>query len=205
MTKIVSLDQFKAMFHEATTETLQWFDAACAEFSINTPRRCAAFFSQMHHESNGLSMLVENLNYSAERLRAVWPSRFKTLEIAKRYARNPVALGNYVYGGRMGNGPASTGDGYRYRGRGPTMLTGRDNYREFEIALGIPLLANPDLAAGLEAGARIAARFWKTRGANELADIGDVVGITWKINGGTVGLAARKKLYDEFCVILNCK
>lgn len=203
--RFVTFEQFRAMFPVAATpEVHLWFEAACIEFKINTPRRCAAFYSQMHHESVGLTKLVENLNYRAERLVAVWPSRFRSIEIAKKYANNPEALANFVYGGRMGNGPAHTGDGYRYRGRGPTMLTGRDNYREMEIALGVPLLSAPDLAAGLEVGARIGGRFWKTRGANELADAGDIQGITWKINGGSVGLISRAKLYREFCMILGC-
>src|SRR3546814_13452487 len=100
---------------------------ACARFDIDTPKRLAAFFAQIGHESAGLSRTVENLNYSAQALLRTWPTRF-TLESAKRYARKPEQIANKVYGGRMGNGPEETGDGWKYRGRGLSQNQGQANH-----------------------------------------------------------------------------
>lgn len=120
-----------------------WLDpinAALDRWGIDTPARVAHFLAQVGVESGGLARVEENLSYSAERLMTVWPSRFKTLAAAQAYARNPEALANKVYGGRMGS--TQPGDGWRYRGRGLKQLTGRNNYKEYAEAyrVGIAVL-----------------------------------------------------------------
>lgn len=177
-----------------TAETWhQPFEAAMAERDITTPPRIACFLAQVGHESGNLSHVEENLNYGAQRLMAVWPKRFPTFEAAHYYEHSPERLGNLVYAGRMGNGPFESGDGFRYRGRGPVQLTGRENYERAGIALNLPLVEQPDLLLQPVNGARAAAWFWEDRGLNVLADALDVEGITRHINGGTLGLAERQE------------
>lgn len=201
MIESLTKKQFTAMFPEAAgTTAANWCDAfalACAEFSITTPARLAAFFAQVHHESAGLTRLEENLRYTPARLMAVFPFAFRTPAIAAEYSgRGPVAIASRAYAKRMGNGPESSGDGYRYRGRGPIQLTGRNNYAEFGAALRLPLVEQPGQASEPYCGARVAARFWATRGCNALADAGAFMAITRAINGGTNGLRQRIALWD---------
>lgn len=171
--------------------------SAAAEFGINNPLRAAAFLAQIAHESMGLTRLVENLNYSAPRLRQVWPRRFPTDAVANAFARQPEKLANSVYANRNGNGPPESGDGFRYRGRGFIQLTGRANYREFGRLLGADLEGNPDLAAEPSVAFRVAAAFFKSRGCNELADQQAITVMTKRINGGTVGINERIALFGK--------
>lgn len=120
---------------------------------------------------------------------AVWPSRFKTLPEARQCERNPQALAERVYGGRMGN--ASPGDGWKYRGRGLKQLTGKTNYMAYAKAAGIDCVSNPDLLLQPEHAADSAAWFWSSNGCSALADKGDVRGLTQRINGGLNGLEER--------------
>lgn len=178
-----------------------WADplaTAMAAYAIVGPQRQAAFLAQLAHESAGFTRLEENLNYSASRLMQVWPSRFGTVDKAVLYAHNPEKLANHVYANRMGNGDEASGDGWKFRGRGPIQLTGRDNYRDASIDLfssvGMPdrLLQFPDhVAQDPLVGATVAARFWYVRGLNDLADMGDYETISKRINGGTHGLDDR--------------
>jgi putative chitinase len=184
-------------------EILPNLQAAMDEFQINTRAREAAFIAQIAHESGGLTRFVENLNYSAQRLCQVFPKRFPSLAAAKPFDRNPEKIGNSIYANRLGNGDPSTGDGFRYRGRGVIQLTGRSNYREFGKLLGVDLEGDPDLAATMAIAFRTAAAFWKSRGCNELADKGDFRGVTLKINGGTIGLDERTKLFNLAKSVLN--
>jgi putative chitinase len=169
---------------------------ACSRFGITTPRRMADFLSQVAHESAGLSRLTENLNYRAERIVQVWPSRFRSVADAKPYAQNPQALGNKVYGGRMGN--TAPGDGWKYRGRGLIQVTGRDNYvgvRDDLRAAGVrcpDFVADPDSLAEPRWAAYSAAAWWQDRGLNDLADTGDFRKQTIRINGGVNGLSDRE-------------
>ena len=151
---------------------------------IATPLRLAHFLAQVAHETGGLARLEENLSYSAARLCQVWPKRFPTLASAKTYASNPMALAGKVYGGRLGNRGAA--DGWTYRGSGGIMTTGRSNYAEAGYE------ADPD--ALRRPGPAIAAAivFWTKRNLNAPADRDDVVAVSLKVNGGTVGLAERK-------------
>lgn len=158
---------------------------------LDGANRIQFFLAQLGHESGGLTVREENLNYSAPRLMAVWPSRFPSLAAAQPYARNPEKLADKVYAGRMGN--ASPGDGWRYRGRGYIQLTGRDAYRAVGRLAGLDLEANPDQASDPRHAPAIAAAFWTWKNINPACDAGDFVTCTRKINGGTVGLDDRKE------------
>lgn len=151
------------------------------------------FLGQVLHESGMLERLEENLNYTrAERLCEVWPTRFKTAGDAEKFVRNPAALANKVYGGRMGN--TDPGDGYRYRGRGLIQVTGRDNYAAVARATGLDLLANPDMLAQPAIALRASIAWWEGRIPD--AAMGDVKRVTRLVNGGTHGLAHRKQLTE---------
>lgn len=165
-------------------------DEVLDDYKIDTPLRVSHFWSQISHECAGFKSDTENLNYSARRLRQVFPKYFRTDAEAAAAAGNPQAIANKVYGGRLGN--TAPGDGWKYRGRGPLQLTGKANYAEMGKALGIDLVGNPDLAADPRIGLQIACEFWKARGLNKLADANDIRAITKKINGGYNGLADRK-------------
>ena len=162
-----------------------------AKYGMNTPERQAAFIGQCMHESGKFKTLQENLNYSADRLHVVWPSRFLTLESAKPYDRNPEKIANKVYSNRMGNGTEASGDGYKYRGRGLIQLTGKDNYINAAKALEADLVNNPDLVSEPKYAALTAGWFWNKRNLNVEADAKDYTGMTKKINGGVLGLAER--------------
>jgi putative chitinase len=175
----------------------KWLDslnATAERFDINTPDRIAGFLSQIAHESAGFSATRENLNYSAEALMRVWPSRFNAGNVAE-YARNPQKIANKAYCDRMGNGPESSDDGWKYRGKGLIQLTGKDNYQRFSDATGVDAVENPELLAEPELAALSAGWFWSTNGLNALADAKDVVGMTKRINGGTHGLDDRQAKY----------
>jgi putative chitinase len=161
-------------------------NTAMEKYSINTPSRVACFLAQIGHESGCLNTLEESLFYkSAARIRYVWPSRFPTEADAEPYVRNAEALANKVYAGRMGN--SNPGDGYKYRGRGLIQLTGKANYE----AQGI---TDPDVLLTPNGAALSAAKYWFDRHCNELADSEDILSLTKKINGGTVGLSERVSL-----------
>ena len=180
---------------------------AMLRWKIDSRLRTAAFIAQIGHESGQLRNMVENLNYSAEALVRVWPSRFAS-GTAATYARQPEKIANRAYGGRMGNGPEASGDGWRYRGRGLIQLTGRDNYRAAAEALGLPLLDEPQLLEQAEHAAQSAAWWWKARGLNELADAGKISDIGSIINTGQpgrtpAGAAERKAFYDIALRVLS--
>lgn len=194
----------------------KWLDAVvqtCAEFEINTPKRIAAFLAQTSHESGGYTMLTENLNYRATTLAACWPNRFAELgpdkkpkrndkgaliptKVAEAIAGKPELIANLVYSSRMGNGPAESGEGWLYRGRGLKQLTGKFNYTKCSEGLGLDLVNNPDLLLEPLPAARSAGWFWKTNGLSTFADVEDMRGMTKKINGGLIGLEQRQALYD---------
>ncbi len=162
-----------------------------------TGQRLEHFLAQVGHESAGLTALEENLSYSAARLCAVWPGRFPSSEAAAPFAGNPRALANRVYGGRMGNGDETSGDGWAYRGRGYIQLTGRAAYRETGRRAGLDLEVSPDLAAAPEHALAVACAFWSWRGLNALCDRDDLVAVTRRINGGSNGLADRRAWLDK--------
>jgi putative chitinase len=171
---------------------LQPLEDTFAKYDINTPERQAAFIGQCAHESGNFKTLEENLNYKPEALMRVWPSRFPDLATAMKYAHNPEAIANKVYGGRMGNGPEETGDGWKYHGRGLIQLTGKENYANCGSSIGVDLLSNPNLLNTPEYAALSAGWFWNKKGLNSLADAGDIDTMTKRINGGLIGLDDRK-------------
>lgn len=169
-----------------------WYDALQETFDryeINTIKRQAHFIGQCAHESNWFKTLEENLNYSAQGLMSIWGSRFPTLEIAQQYARNPEKIANKVYGGRFGN--TEDGDGWKYRGRGIIQLTFKENYKRTGDALGVDLVAMPELLITPKYSALSAGHFWSKKGLNSLADVDDYQEITKRINGGQTGLMDR--------------
>jgi putative chitinase len=162
------------------------------KYGINTEKRQAAFIGQCMHESGGFKLLEENLNYSAKALMNTWPSRFPNEEMANQYARNPEKIANKVYGGRMGNADESSGEGWKYRGRGIKQLTGKENYQRCSEALGVDLVENPDLLLEPKYATLSAGWFWNKHNLNDLADKSDIETMTKRINGGLLGLDARK-------------
>lgn len=151
---------------------------------ITTGRRAAHFLAEIGHESLGLLRVEESLNYSAGRLLDVFP-RYFTRETAAAFARQPERIAERVYGGRNGNRPEGSGDGWKYRGRTPIQLTGRGNYGAMQARLGLPLLEMPALALEPEHGAAIAAAWWRDNGLNAIADTDDVLAVGRRINLGT--------------------
>ena len=166
-------------------------------------RRRDFFLAQVGHESGGLTLLEENLRYSAERLCAVWPSRFPDLAAARVCHHQPELLANTVYCNRMGNGPRESGDGWKFRGRGYIQLTGRDGYRRVGDIAGIDLESWPEMASEPGSALLVACSFWAWKDLNAVADSGDFVKLTRRINGGTVGLADRRAWLDKVRRTLN--
>jgi putative chitinase len=175
------------------------------KFGVNTPLRLAHFLAQCGHESGGFRLTQENLNYSAKGLMGIFKKYFPTLALANAYARQPQKIANRVYGNRMGNGPETSGEGFKFRGRGYIQLTGKQNYTAFDAAVEDDILANPDLVSTKHALAS-AAWFWKKNGLNLIADTGSstevVTKITKRVNGGTIGLADRIKHFKEYHTLL---
>jgi putative chitinase len=163
--------------------------AAAASFEINTPKRLAHWLGQLSAESMGLTRFVENLNYSAARLCQVWPHRFPDEASAELCVHNPQRLANTVYAGRLGNTHAD--DGWRFRGRGLIMLTGRANYAHYGPLVGLDLIADPDRAGEPIIAPKLAGAFWAEHHLNPLADADDIHAITRAINGGETGIEDR--------------
>lgn len=159
------------------------------KYDIGTPKRQAAFIGQCAVESANFTRLQENLNYSAQRLTQVWPSRFPSIEAATPYANNPEKLANFVYAGRMGN--LQDGDGWQFHGRGLIQLTGRENYENCGNGIGVDLINDPDLLLTPQYAALSAGWFWGKRGLNALADTQEYGTMTRRINGGTTALEER--------------
>lgn len=184
----------------------EWVDAlnqTFEKFNINTPLRQAAFIGQCGHECGNFRILEENLNYRAETLMKLWPKRFPTLEVANEYARNPRKIANKVYASRMGNRDEASGDGYRFRGRGCIQLTGHANYFHAGNGLRVDFVKEPDLVATPQYAALTAGWFWSTHKLNDLADASNWVGLTKKINGGTIGLDDRIKHINHALHVLE--
>jgi putative chitinase len=168
---------------EPLTETFEKYD-------ISTPKRQACFIGQCMHESGGFKILQENLNYSAKGLVATWPSRFPSEEYAQEYARKPERIASKVYVGRMGN--ETPEDAAKYIGRGLIQLTGKENYANCGLGIGVDLLGNPDWLAIPKYAAFSAGWYWNKRNINSDADAGNIESMTRKINGGNIGIEDRK-------------
>jgi putative chitinase len=167
------------------------------EYEIDTPPRVAAFLAQCAHESGSFKFLKENLNYKAASLRKVFPKYFPTDALAAAYANKGEMIANRVYGGRMGNGPEESGDGFRYCGRGLIQLTGKDNYSWFAASLEMAVEDVPEYLQTFEGAVQSACWFWESNNLNVQADAGDIKTMTKKINGGFIGLEDRIKHYEH--------
>ena len=176
------------------------------KFEINTPLRLCHFLAQCAHESGNFKAVTENLNYGPVALMSTFKKYFPLLTTAEAYARKPERIANRVYADRMGNGAESTGDGWKYRGRGYIQLTGKVNYQSFDKVIEENITDNPDLVA-TKYPLLSAAWFWNSRTLNTLADKGasdaDVTAITKKVNGGTHGLEDRIAKFKKFHGLLK--
>ena len=193
----MTLDQFRRATCITDAVAKVWYEpllAAMAKYEINTPKRQAAFLAQIAHESGNFECVSEGLYYKDPvRIAQIFKSGFDLnkngqvdqaeVEFAKGYVRNSVKLANRAYANRLGNGDEASGDGYKYRGRGPMQTTGKKGYQTTGDGIGINLVADPDRLKDPTVGALAAAWYWKANGCNELADIGDMAGITRKVNG----------------------
>jgi putative chitinase len=167
------------------------------KYEINTVNRVAGFLAQCGHESADFTVLKENLNYGAKGLRATFPKYFATDAVAAQYERQPEKIANHIYANRMGNGAEATGDGYKYRGRGAIQLTGHDNYAAFAKSINKTLDETVAYCESMDGAIESACWFWKKNNVNATCDANDIVAMTKKINGGTIGLDERKAHYEK--------
>ena len=177
-----------------------------AKFNITNNLRLAHFLAQCGHESGGFKAVQENLNYSAKGLATTFKKYFISEAAAGPYARNPQKIASKVYGGRMGNGPEASGDGFKFRGRGYIQLTGRDNYTRFAKFIGEDTVNNPDLVATKYPLASAAFFFdsnklWAI--CDKGADAATVTAVTKRVNGGTIGLPDRINHFKEYYELLS--
>lgn len=205
----MNLDKLKGHIPDRVIEQIP---EVMEKFAVNTPLRLAHFLAQCGHESGGFRLTQENLNYSAKGLMGIFKKYFlkadkKTLDTAKAaaYERKPEKIANLVYASRMGNGPESSGDGFKFRGRGYIQLTGKQNYTAFDASVPESIVDNPDLVATKYPLAS-AAWFWSKNGLNKIADEGAtdavVTKVTKRVNGGTIGLPDRIKHFKEYHKLL---
>ena len=198
----LKLDKLKGHIPDAV---IAMIPAVAQKFQIDSALRLAHFLAQCGHESGGFRLTKENLNYSAKGLNGIFKKYFPTEAAAAAYARQPEKIANKVYGGRMGNGPESSGDGAKFCGRGYIQLTGKDNYTAFGKSIGEDVCANPQVVAEKYA-LLSAAWFFNKNGLHKMADGGAtdavVTSITKRVNGGTIGLADRIKHFKEYYHLL---
>ena len=194
---MITLDQFiKLSGADAGNSQRHWpsLVSAMEKYEINNPMRVAAFLANVVHETGGLRQMVENMNYSADRLMAVWPGRFDR-EKAVQFERKPVHIANLVYAGRMGN--ELPDDGYKFRGRGMFMITGRQAYLLASRVHGIDFIADPDLVSQPPYAALTAAYYFHLNRLHLAADKEHLRAIRVAINGGLHGFEDVKRLYQK--------
>jgi putative chitinase len=196
------LDALKGHIPDAV---LAQIPETATKFNITTPLRLAHFLAQCGHESGGFKSISENLNYSVDGLKRIFGKYFPG-DLAASYARQPEKIASRVYGSRMGNGDESTGEGYKYRGRGYIQLTGKSNYTGFAKFIGEDTVANPDLVATKYPLASAAFFFdsnklWSI--CDKGADEATVTAVTKRVNGGTIGLPDRIKHFNEYYNLLK--
>ncbi len=184
-----------------------WFNALSSylpKFDVTSKLRLSSFLAQTMTETSNFTILSENLNYSGSTLFKLFPSKFASLDVANQYAYQPGKIANLIYSNRLGNGPAETGDGWKYRGRGLIQLTFRDNYEAFsqDIFGNTSVIDNPDLLLQPDIAVQGALWYWHTHSLNKYADIKDNVSITKLINGGTNGLSQRLTNYNKCMMFL---
>lgn len=197
---MITLELLQGMFPKTKNSVLESYvdplNEVCDKFEINTSERLAMFLAQIGHESGGLSVVQENLNYRAERLAVVFPKYFKDVNTSE-YAHNPEKIANRVYASRMGNGNEASGDGYKFRGRGLIQLTGHNNYASFASDMGMDIDEAVEYLSTPEGAAMSAGWYWNKTSLNQWADSSDILTVTKKINGGTIGLAEREHLFHQ--------
>lgn len=205
----MKFEQLKQVLAYSHNEWARALIEQMPQWDIDTPKEEASFMAMVAQESRALSVFEEKLGYSAGRLVHVWPTRFyigdpvEGKRNATEYAFNGRRLAEFVYGGRMGNGPEGSGDGWKYRGRGPVMLTGKKNHMAAQGALGISIVVNPDLILTPSIGARVACWFWKANGFDSIDDDNSVRAETRKLQGGEEALPQRQKYFDAFLRVLT--
>ena len=172
------------------------------DYDITTPQRQAAFMGECCVESAKFTEIEENLNYRPETLARQWPSHF-TPEVAQSYAHQPEKIANRAYGGRMGNGPEESGDGWKFRGKGLIQLTGRDNYQGFADSLQMSVDDAATYLSTFEGCVQSACYFWESHNLNSLADQGNIDQISHIVNGGTLGQDERRHFYGVALHILS--
>ena len=204
MSTILTREQLKQMVKNPHID--HWYDALeqlLDDYEINTPQRVAAFVAQCAHESGNFVFIKENLNYKAASLMKTFAKYFPTADIAAQYANRPERIANRVYANRMGNGDEASGDGFRYCGRGLIQLTGKQNYQNFADSIETPVEDIPEFLATFEGAVQSACWFWEANNLNQWADKGDILTLTKRINGGTIGLEDRIKHYEHALHVLG--
>jgi putative chitinase len=198
----LNIDKLKGHIPDAVIAQIP---ETAAKFNITNNLRLAHFLAQCGHESGGFKAVSENLNYSADGLKKIFPKYFPG-NLAESYARNPEKIASKVYGGRMGNGDETTKEGFKFRGRGYIQLTGKANYTNFAKFIGEDTVANPDLVATKYPLASAAFFFdsnklWAI--CDKGADDATVTAVTKRVNGGTIGLVDRIKHFKEYYNLLK--
>ena len=201
-TGTLNIDKLKGHIPDAVIAQIP---ETAAKFNITSNLRLAHFLAQCGHESGGFKAVSENLNYSADGLKKIFPKYFPG-NLAESYARNPEKIASKVYGGRMGNGDESTKEGFKFRGRGYIQLTGKANYTNFAKFIGEDTVANPDLVATKYPLASAGFFFdsnklWAI--CDKGADDATVTAVTKRVNGGTIGLVDRIKHFKEYYNLLK--
>ena len=198
-------DHVKTILHKS--DVSDWYNAMVEMFpkyDITTPNRVAGFIAQTAHESASYKTITENLNYSAKALDAIFGKYFKRAGVdASKYHRQPRKIANRIYANRMDNGDTASGDGWTFRGGGILQLTGRYNYTEFGKTVGMTAEEATDYVRTPQGAIESACWFWKTNNINKYCDADDIVRMTKRINGGTIGLADRKKHYAHALEVLG--
>jgi putative chitinase len=199
---MVGIVELRALYPRASEARLEAFaeqsDACFRDYGLDAnDNRLHFFLAQVGHESDGLTITEENLNYRAERIVAVWPKRFADVTAARACAGDPQRLANTVYCDRMGNGPFESGDGWLYRGRGYIQITGREGYDKVGAIAGLDLVGSPELAHDPEHALRVGCAFWQWKSLNAICDTGDFARVTRRINGGEIGMTDRRAWLDK--------
>lgn len=181
--------------HTSLTKVLPQYD-------ISSTVRVAAFLAQCGHESVDFTILQENLRYGPAGLQKIFKKYFPSAALVQQYAGQPEPIANRVYADRMGNGPETSGDGYRFRGRGAIQLTGRNNYQAFATSIHKTLDDTVTYCGTLDGAIESACWFWNTKNLNALADRSDLIAMTKVINGGLHGLEDRQARFNKCRVVL---
>lgn len=188
------------ILHMDKDAAMSWWDAVnemLPKYDIDTPERVAGFLAQTGHESNGWKVLTENLNYSAKALNSIFPKYFvRAGRDAEEYHRQPERIANVIYANRMDNGDTDSGDGWRFRGGGILQLTGRHNYTKFGESVGMSAEEAAEYVRTPKGALESACWFWKTNSLNRYCDAKDIVTLSKRVNGGTIGLEDRKKHWN---------